>query len=221
MEKSVRVLLKEFVTHNTKRFVVERPEGYRFTPGQATEVSIDHPDWREEKRPFTFTSLDEDLVLEFVIKCYSEHDGVTKRIHALEPGDRIILRDVWGTIDYKGPGVFIAGGAGITPFIAILRRLKKDNKIKGNTLIFSNKTSRDIILREELETLLGDNLILTLTREKKEGMENRRIDKEFLQEMVKDFSQNFYVCGPPEFVKDITKALRELGANPESLVFEE
>jgi predicted ferric reductase len=31
--------------------------------------------------------------------------------------------DVWGAIEYKGEGVFIAGGAGI-PFIAILSNYK-------------------------------------------------------------------------------------------------
>jgi predicted ferric reductase len=44
-----------------------------------------------------------------------------KRIRKLKHGDELIIRDVWGAIEYKGEGVFIAGGAGVTPFIAILR----------------------------------------------------------------------------------------------------
>jgi predicted ferric reductase len=43
-----------------------------------------------------------------------------KRIRKLKHGDELIIRDVWGAIEYKGEGVFIAGGAGVTPFIAIL-----------------------------------------------------------------------------------------------------
>ena len=123
MEKTVKILMTGFVTHDVKRFVVERPAGYAFQPGQATKLSIHQPGWADKARPFTFTSLDEDLVLEFIIKGYFDHDGVTKKLHSLAPGHELILRDVWGTIAYKGPGVFIAGGAGITPFIAILRRL--------------------------------------------------------------------------------------------------
>jgi predicted ferric reductase len=45
----------------------------------------------------------------------------------LKHGDELIIRDVWGAIEYKGEGVFIAGGAGVTPFIAILRQLQADD----------------------------------------------------------------------------------------------
>ena len=220
MQRTAKVLMTEFVTHDVKRFIVERPEGYTFAPGQATEVSINQPGWEKKKRPFTFTSLAEDLVLEFTIKGYFDHEGVTKRLHGLKPGDELILREVWGTIEYKGPGVFIAGGAGITPFIAILRRLRQDGKLAGNTLLFSNKTARDVILQKELAEILGESLILTLTREKADGYDHARLDGKFLQERVQDFSQNFYVCGPDAFVKEISATLKDLGAAPDSIVLE-
>lgn len=40
MRTKVKVLLIEGVTHDVRRFVVEKPEGYSFVPGQATEVSM-------------------------------------------------------------------------------------------------------------------------------------------------------------------------------------
>src|SRR5204863_6126511 len=51
------------VTHNVRRFRFEKPEGYHFNPGQATEVSINKPGWEEERRPFTFTCLNDDPFL--------------------------------------------------------------------------------------------------------------------------------------------------------------
>ncbi len=220
MEHIAKILMTEFVTHDVKRFLVERPEGYDFQPGQATEVSLNVPGYEDKKRPFTFTSLAKDLVLEFVIKGYFDHDGVTRKLHSLVPGDELILRDVWGAITYKGPGVFLAGGAGITPFIAILRQLRTDGRLEGNRLIFSNKTARDVILWQEFQEMLGANLTLTLTRQDAPGTLHSRIDKAFLQKHVEDFSQNFYVCGTDGFVKDIRAALKNLGAQAESVVFE-
>ena len=220
MATAVKILMTEFVTHDVKRFIVERPPGYSFEPGQATEVSINTPEWKQEKRPFTFTSLADDLVLEFVIKGYPDHNGVTKQLHVLRPGDELLIRSVWGTIQYKGPGVFLAGGAGITPFIAILRSLRKKNALAGNKLIFSNKTANDVILEKEFEEMLGDNFFRTLTREKRDGYLHGRIDAEFLNRHVGDFSQNFYVCGANAFVNVITEALRELGAKADSVVVE-
>lgn len=224
MEKSVKILMKEFVTHDVKRFILEKPESYEFVPGQATEVSINKESWRDEKRPFTFTSLNEDLVLEFTIKAYSEHEGVTKELHNLNPVDELNIGDAWGAINYKGKGVFIAGGAGITPFIAILRELKKKGEIKGNKLIFSNKKQKDIILEKEFKEMFKENpedLIFVLSRENKEGYENKKIDKEFLKNKITDFNQNFYICGPKQFVKDIKSYLEELGAKIDGIVIEE
>ncbi|MCK4602740.1 MAG: flavodoxin reductase [Phycisphaerae bacterium] len=220
MKETVKILITEFVTHDVKRFVVERPEGYRFVPGQATEVSINLPGYENEKRPFTFTSLDEDPVLEFIIKAYRDHEGVTKKLHELSPGDELIIRSAWGTIDYKGPGVFIAGGSGITPFIAILRRLQKDGLVASSSLIFANKTAGDVILQQEFQDMLGENLILTLD-EKTPGYEHGFVDSDFLKKHVQDFSQNFYLCGPPKMVKSLKANLKQLGAKAESVVFEE
>src|SRR5262245_37404075 len=121
-EHIVRILSVHDVTHNVRSYKFEKPAGYKFEPGQATEVAINKKGWKEEKRPFTFTSLNERPYLEFTIKSYTDHPGVTNELHSLKPGDELLIHDVWGAIAYKGEGYFIAGGAGITPFIAILRQ---------------------------------------------------------------------------------------------------
>ncbi|MBR9999111.1 MAG: flavodoxin reductase [Cyclobacteriaceae bacterium] len=220
-EHKVKIKRIEKVTHDVKRFIVDKPEGYSFISGQATEVAVSKKGWEDERRPFTFTSLNEDPHLEFTIKIYDDHGGVTHQLGLLEPGDELLLHDVWGAIRYKGPGVFIAGGAGVTPFISILRMLAKQGKISGNRLLFSNKTSKDIILREEFQKILGAGFVNTLTREDHPGHVSRRINKNFLKEKISDFSQHFYVCGPQSFVEDISSSLKQLGADPDSVVFEE
>jgi ferredoxin-NADP reductase len=204
------------VTHNVKQYRLDKPAGYRFEPGQATEVSINKEGWEKKKRPFTFTCLNDDSYLEFTIKSYHDHDGVTHQLDSLQPGDELIIRDVWGAIAYRGEGYFIAGGAGITPFIAIMRQLKKDNKVGSNTLFFSNKTSGDIILKDELgSTFKPGHLHHIIT-----GETALRIDKDFLTWHVEDFSKPFYVCGPDKMVAGINETLIALGAKPDMVVFE-
>jgi len=219
-EHIVKIIESHYVTHDVKRFVVERPAGYEFIPGQATDVSINQPDWKNELRPFTFTALPDAEHLEFTIKIYNDHPGVTNMLGKTNSGAELILHDVFGAIQYKDPGVFIAGGAGVTPFIAILRYLHSHHKMDGNKLIFSNKTSADIILKEEFEMMLKNNFINIITREHTIGFIGKRIDRDYLVEKVSDFSQHFYVCGPDEFVKEVNKHLLGLGAKSDSLVFE-
>ena len=216
----VKILKIEEVTHNVRRFTVSKPDNYSFLPGQATEVSVNKESLKNEKRPFTFTGLNEWPTLEFTTKIYTDHHGVTEALGKVKEGDELIIRDVWGAINYKGPGVFIAGGAGVTPFIAIFRQLHKDNKLEGNTLFFSNKTEKDIILKDEFSKMLGKNFYNTLTQEKSKKYDHRKIDKAFLRDHIKNFNQNFYVCGPDLFVKDITGFLQGLGVKADTIIFE-
>jgi ferredoxin-NADP reductase len=220
MEAIVKILSIREVTHDVRSYRIEKPAGYHFIPGQATDVSINSPRWKEEKRPFTFTALNEWSHLEFTIKSYRDHDGVTNALGNLQVGDELIIRDVWGAISYKGEGYFIAGGAGITPFIAILRQLHHDGAIRDNQLFFSNKTRADIILKEELDTILGANAHYILTREDGSGYPKGPIDREFLIRNVTDFTKPFYICGPDKMIADISGALTELGASPDAVVFE-
>lgn len=220
MDFRTSILMAGFVTHDVKQFIVEWPDGLGYEAGQGVEVFIDQEGWRDKGRPFTPTSTRDSKVLEFTIKRYPEHKGMTDALHDLKPGDGLLLSESFGTITYQGPGTFIAGGAGITPFLAILRQLAEEDKLPGNRLIFSNKTPADVICEKELRHYFGQDCLLTCTRSSAPGYDSRRIDRDYLQENIEDFDQHFYVCGPSKFVKEINRALKELGAKADALVFE-
>ena len=220
MEHIVKILDINQITHDVKEFITEKPADFRFEPGQATVVSVNKEELKNEKRPFTFTSLNDDKNLEFTIKIYSDVHGVTDAMDDLQVGDELIINSPWGAIQYKGPGYFIAGGAGITPFLAILRQLKKDGKVDGNMLFFSNKTRKDIILEDELRDILGDQALFTLTREEHPDYFQGRIDEAFLKKHVDDFNKPFYVCGTPEMTQEVNKILEKMGAPSDSIIFE-
>ena len=220
VEHIVRILSTEQVTHDVKRFRVEKPAGYSFIPGQATNLSVNRPDIRNKKRPFTFTGIDRDPYLEFIIKIYPAHKGVTSELDKLNTGDEIIIRDVWGVITYKGEGVFIAGGAGITPFISIFRDLREKNMVAGNTLVYANKTKADIILEQEFRTMLGKEFINILSDEFADGYYHGMVSEDFLKATVSDFSRKFYVCGPPPMMAAVKSQLANLGIGKDSIVVE-
>lgn len=217
-----RVKIKSIdkITHDVIRIVTEKPAGYRFLPGQATEVSINKMGWMEEKRPFSFTCLPEDDFLEFTIKTYPEHQGVTNELLNLEIGDELILHDVFGVLIYQKEGVFIAGGAGVTPFISIFRHLQENNQIGHNVLVFGNKTKDDIVLEIEFREMLGDAFINILSDEKVPGYPFGRISEEFLKSNISDFNQQFYVCGPPPMMDTVLKQLAHLGVNETAVTVE-
>ncbi|MGC1514244.1 MAG: flavodoxin reductase [Maribacter sp.] len=210
-----------FITHNVLQIQTDRPAGYSFYPGQACELAIDQPKWKEEKRPFTFTGLPDDGYLQFTIKVYPDHDGVTDQLQTLEQGDTLLISDAWGAIAYKGPGVFLAGGAGVTPFIAILKDLAGKGKLDGNKLIFGNKREKDIILKSDFEKWLGKNFINILSEERSSNHTHGVIDKQYIKDQVADLDKKFYVCGPPPMMDSVVNSLKELNVSKENIITED
>lgn len=221
-----RILYRETIASNVNSYIVEKPDGFTFRPGQAVEFAIDQLDWRDNKHPFTITSLPGNPLLEFVIKSYPvaenpKHEGMTEHLgNDLQIGDHVLFGDTWGAIAFRGPGVFIAGGAGVTPFIAILRQLEQQGKLEGNRLFFSNRRAGDVILQGEFTRMLGADAVFTLTGEEHRDYEYGRIDRKWIETRVQQFDQPFYLCGPSQMVKELSDILKSLGANADSLVFE-
>lgn len=217
----VKIKSINHVTHNVLKIVTEKPEAYSFTPGQATEVSINKNGWQDEKRPFTFTCLPDDDYLEFTIKTYPSHKGVTNELLQLKQNDELILHDVFGAIGYQGEGVFIAGGAGVTPFISIFRFLQSKNEVGSNKLIFANTRKVDIILRQEFENLLGENFINILSNENATGYAHGYITEEFLRANITNLNKRIYLCGPEPMMETVEKQLSNLDVDLKSIIKEE
>lgn len=219
-QQPVKIKSIQHITHDVLQIVTEKPEHYDYKPGQATEISVNKNGWKAEKRPFTFTSLPEMDYLEFTIKTYPLRKSVTNKLLILKEGDELILHEIFGAIAYKGEGVFIAGGAGVTPFICILRYLHSKGEIGGNKLIFANNTKTDIILEQEFKGLLGDNFINILAHDIVDGYEHGLITEDFLKKHITDTVKYIYLCGPPPMMDAIEKQLANLGIDEKFVIKE-
>jgi len=210
----------EKITPDVLQIRTNKPEGLEFKPGQATELFIKKENWEEQGRPFTFTSLPDDSDLEFVIKTYTSHDGVTDKLLDLKVGDELLQNEIFGNIYFRGEGTFIAGGAGLTPLIAILRDRQRNGGNETNKLIFANKTSKDIILKDELREMLSDRFINILSDEKTEEFAYGHIDESFLKQHIINLNQKFYVCGPDPMIESVVSDLKALGVESGNIIME-
>lgn len=208
------------VTHDTFELTFNRPPEFEFSPGQAAELAFNKDGIKDEGRPFTMTSQPSDASMTFVIKSYPEHDGVTQHIPDLGIGDMAEAEGPFGAITDHGPGVFLAAGAGVTPFIAILKKHDREG-IKGDTLIFSNKTDDDIILKETWESLSGVTPHFYVSNQEDTDFQSGQIDKAALESLVEDKAQPFYICGPGGFVDAMRDALKEMGVEKDKIITED
>ncbi|HYG03506.1 MAG TPA: flavodoxin reductase [Chryseosolibacter sp.] len=213
MSHEVRILKKHCLNHDVIEFHLEKPSGYVFNAGQAIELTIAEPS-QQGPAPFTFTGLNSDITLQLIIKIYREHNGITAALEKKEVGDTVVISDPWDSFINKGPGIFLAGGAGITPFIALLRQLAVDKNIGASQLFFANKTDEDVFLQKELKSLLGNHYIDIITRDNN-GTGHDILNEDLIKQYVRNFTLPFYVCGPPGFMDAVQAILTKAGASNE------
>lgn len=151
--------------------------------------------------------------IEFCIKING--DGtLSPKLKTLKVGQTILLDGPHGkfTLDdsVKEDLVFIAGGTGVAPMMGFLRHAL-NKELKNNIYLFySAKTKEDMLYRHELQMIAqGEeniNVVFIATQEED------RLTMEKLKEHVSTFDNKlFFLCGPPEKVKDIKKGLQEQG----------
>ncbi|MBN1941417.1 MAG: hypothetical protein JW772_04515 [Candidatus Diapherotrites archaeon] len=213
-------------THDVKTFRLKTKEKIKFVPGQYTLVLI--PDLKEfagETRPLTFASSPTQNFVEFTVK---RMGAFTTAMHDLGTGQTLGIEEPRGSAlnfdeTVKEDAVFIAGGSGITPFISALRYAQAKKMKNRLVLLNSNKTTRDIIFKKELEKLNALPTIQaynTVTNEipEKWSEETGFIDREKIERLVPNPGEKiWYVCGPPPMTKAMEKILREIGVEEEKI----
>lgn len=213
MNHAVKLLKKEKLTPDIFGLTLERPTGFSFSPGQYVEFTMDRRGLPSETTPLSLIGLNSDPELHLALKSHNDRNDITTHIKWLEEGDVVHISDPKDEVIYRGPGVFIAGGTGITPFMAIFRQLQKDGQLKGNMLLFANKRGDDICFEGELHHMFGTKVISILALEDRPRNAAGEIDLGFMRKHVQDLDQPFYVCGPEPFVNSVRDVLAEMGVD--------
>ncbi len=208
---------------DVKTIRLKWPDGYdpEFKTGQF--ITCYWPDEPGYKRAYSLSScaLDEGHY-EFSVR----RDGKmgTRLVDWIKPGQRLMVLPPAGkflpVFEPDKHLVCIAGGSGVTPFRAFVREATRRKLHTKITLLFSVRTTNDIIFNGEFHELAQQNpnfnFYVTCTRlhpEDKWTGRRGRIDAAWAREQIHDLTKTFfYACGPNplvEFAEDLV--LRELG----------
>lgn len=113
----------------------------------------------------------------------------------------------------------IAGGTGITPIYQIINAVYSNQDPTDIILIFGNKTTKDFLLKDELDNIQRCNkinikIIYTIDKSE-EGWEGEVgfINKDMISKYCKNIEDNRFVltCGPPPMTKSLPPILKQLG----------
>lgn len=202
-------------TEDIKIITVKLNKKFDFFPGQFVMFNVGGVNTEKGhpiKKAYSIASAPEKD-LEFCIKIEKHPSFTREQINKWKVGQKFNIQGPFGNFLLKDVNnlVFIAAGTGIAPFMSMLRYVKN----KNITLFYSVKTESEYLYKKELESL-NIKRIINLTREKKQGFLNGRLDKETLKQNINKNSE-FYTCGPTEFIKDVRNNLLELSVNKENI----
>jgi ferredoxin-NADP reductase/uncharacterized protein YcbX len=209
-------------TWNVKTFRLRHPSKdhvpFRFRPGQFLTITSGGGQNRTQRCYTVASSPAQRDFCEITVK----RDGAASaRLHDhVVPGSRLAVSGPMGRFIFDGRGaeeiVMIAGGVGITPLISKIRFLTGEDWQGRIDLIYSVKTSRDLIFREELARLQGAarnlRIHITVTSEDAEWSGHRgRLSAEWIREVVPDIAtRHVHMCGPAPMANALRLLLRQL-----------
>jgi ferredoxin-NADP reductase len=215
MPKQIAEMIVESVTTelpDTKTVRLKWPDGYEpdFKTGQF--ITIYWPDTPGYKRAYSLSSCVLDRGY-FEVTIKREGKMGTRFVDWIKPGDKLgVLPPAGKFFPVLEPGkhlICIAGGSGVTPFRGFAREAtlrKLDTRI---TILYSVRTTNDIIFKEEFRQLglqnTNLNLYVTCTRlNEADHWTGRRgrIDAAWVKEQIHDLANTiFYACGPNQLVE--------------------
>jgi NAD(P)H-flavin reductase len=201
---------------------------FDYAPGQAVAIASHGQD---KRRPYSIAVAPEDARrdgwLELLVGVDAE--GTPGPHLTLEPGQRVDVEGPLGSFTFPQTPeewrfVFIAGGTGIAPLRAMMRRaLTLPRRNIG--LFYSVRTPDEFAYEQELRGLAhaGEiELRQTVTRASDADWTGPRgrLKREALEELVHDPATLCFVCGPPTLVDEMPKLLAGLGIPPERIKIE-
>lgn len=187
-------------------------------PGQFVLAAFyDGPHFRgcREFHPFTISALEPDGELALGIKALGD---CTQHLQSLEHGVTARIQGPFGDFlaeQPSGPGLWIAGGIGITPFLA---RLRAGPPTYPARLIYLYRTEPDAAYLHELKAFEQAYANFSLTA--KESGTTAPPFSEIIPTTSELLSLNCFLCGPPGLVASAVKYLTAQGVPGGQIHFE-
>jgi len=147
-----------------------------------------------------------------------ENGNASKYIHSLKEGDTLAMKGPIPKFPYKtnefDQVALIGGGSGITPLYQVVTHALSDESNRTKfTLLFSNVTEKDILLREEFDALKKQhpntfNVVYLVDKAEKgwtgpTGYISAAVIKEHVAPASLGEKVKIFVCGPPGQVASV------------------
>jgi predicted ferric reductase len=210
-------------THDTVSLYIKgnNLEQFKVEPGQFMIFRFLNNTWWQA-HPFSLSKIPDDS-LRITVKNVGDF---TSKISQIKVGTKVLIDGPYGIFtDFFSASksvLFIAGGIGITPIRSLMEQMLR--KGKNAALLYANKTSRDIVFANELDSLFKQyrlSINHIFSNEDNPIGESGYVDAEKIKRLVPDYlDREVFLCGPPKMMEVVLKELRSIGINRDKIHFE-
>lgn len=230
-----RLVRRETVAEGTMAFYFSKPPGFQHRAGQSLLMTlVDPPETDSEGNGRTFTIASAPHEPHLMIATRMRDTAFKRVLKAAAPGLAVDIDGPGGEMvlheDAARPAVFLAGGIGITPFLAMARYAVHERLPHRLCLLYSNRRPEDAAFLSELQEMeqLNPNfrLVATMAEPERSGQrwagETGFIRREMLERVLADASSPmYYFAGPPRMTVAMQRMLEDMGIDAQSMRYEE
>lgn len=206
-------------------------EPWPYHAGQFVFLTFLDPGLPREAHPFTIASGPSPSgTMRFLIR---QCGDFTARLSQLRPGTNVLVEGPFGvfspffhnTTTPPRPMVFLAGGIGITPFLAILDALSRNQDSASILLGWSVKTGQELFAAQDLarfqKSIKGLQIHYFVTRDFTYQGCTCRMTTQRLRPLLEEWTNALvFVCGPPGMTRSTIKSLTTLGFASSQIITE-
>ncbi len=214
------------IAMQTFEILIEKPQDFSFVPGQAMKFFIDG----KRSRTLSMVSAPHEKSLRFAYR--AGETPFKKYVQGLKNGDRATLRDPTGrdTVYPEHeprdvPLVMLAGGIGITAFMAIIAHAQYLADTRRFHLLYANPKVEYVAFKNEIDELrhsLRLSVGYFLTRAEAPGYERGRFSLKDLAGFASTKpAPLYYIAGSEQMVTTTRELLKDVGVTDERVRFTE
>lgn len=219
-------IIDEVKSENDEVFILKvKPKNstsiLSFLPGQFAQIK--NPLYQKPDETHLFSIASSPNNKEYLELCVKVYGFWTQALVKLKTDDSLFIRAPFGKFVWDSSlrnVVFLIGGVGIVPIISMLRFIKEKAQTPTLTLIYRNRIEASIAYKEELDDLKRQlptfKIVHVLSNPLPSDSYNKQIHQHLItpalikKEVDLSLKPSFFLCGPPDFVKKMKQALKNL-----------
>jgi ferredoxin-NADP reductase len=220
-------------TRSAKTLLFAVPDWVGHDPGQHVDLKLTSEEGYSAQRSYSLASTSSPGWVELTVQMVQRGEVSPYLVDTMQPGDELQLRGPIGGWfrwheDLPGPVLLIAGGSGIVPLMAMLRRRIESGVTTPFHLIYVVRTPDHVIYTDELATIARFHPDITIDRlYTRAGLPDdmRPPGRLTIADIPaptgaaaagasthsRTNQTRVYVCGPTGFVENAAKLLQERG----------